>query len=142
MACELPPEIRECTVRNRRTSDLCAIGVSEVMRVQNDVYALRAGVVNDVINITKFGCAQGAVHNRLNTLQKERKSDRRKTLRSEVVYFGVGRVGVVVINSPRSTGPILGSRNIDSKNTKSSHSVVPRPIALNDHDFAELASNK
>src|ERR1700730_4090159 len=142
MARELSPEIRECTVRNRRTSDLCAIGVSEVMRVQNDVYALRAGVVNDVINITKFGGAQGAVHDRLNALQKERKSDRRKTLRSEVVYFGVCRVCVIVADSLRSTGPILGSRNIDSKNTKSSHSVVPQPVALNDHNFAELTSNE
>jgi hypothetical protein len=53
------------------------------MPVQNHVYALRACVVNDVINVTKFGGAQSAVHVRLTALQKKRKSDHRETFEAK-----------------------------------------------------------
>src|SRR5258708_4204435 len=113
------------------------------MRIQNDIYAFRACVVNGVINVTKFGSTQSAVHDRLNALQKKRKSDRRETFRSEIVDFGVCRVCVVVINSLRSTGPVLGSRNIDSKNTKSRHSISSSAPWLRTTDsFAELTGSE
>jgi hypothetical protein len=104
-----PPEIGKGGVRGRGAPDLRAILGTEVVRIEDDIDAFRAGIVNDIINVAELAGAERTARDGLKAFQKKRQPDGRHAFRSEVVDFRVGGIGVVIIDPTRSVWIVLGS---------------------------------